>query len=150
MKFSNALRTLPLLLLLSPLASAQAPVPVRVASAEPQGEQARTRYSASIEPYEQVTLAFKSSGYVRDIKKVRGADGRLRNLQEGDAVRAGAVLARIQDTDYVARRNQAQASVAEAQAGLERARLDFGRAERLFQSQSVTKPDYDAAPAALK
>jgi len=125
------------------------PLPVHVATVGPQGEQARARYSASIEPYEQVTLAFKSSGYVRDIKQVRGVDGRLRNLQEGDTVRAGAVLARIQDSDYVARRNQTRASVAEAQAGLDRARLDFGRAERLYQTQSITKPDYDAARASL-
>jgi multidrug efflux system membrane fusion protein len=131
------------------LAPEKEPLPVRVVAAEPQGEQARTRYSASIEPYEQVTLAFKASGYVREIRKVRGADGQRRKLQEGDSVRAGSVLARIHDTDYVARRNQAKASLAEAQAGLERARLDFGRAERLFQSQSVTKPDFDAARASL-
>ncbi len=125
------------------------PRPVRVAAVEPQGEQARARYSATIEPYEQVTLAFKSSGYVREVRRVRGADGQTRNLQEGDAVTAGTVLARIHDADYVARRNQAKASLAEALAGLEKAKLDFARADRLFQSQSLTKPDYDAARASL-
>jgi len=123
------------------------PQPVRIALVAPQGEQARSRYSATIEPYEQVTLAFKVGGYVREIKRMPGADGLMRNLQEGDAVRAGQVLARIQDTDYVARRNQAKASLAEALAGLEKARLDFDRAQRLYQSQSLTKPDFDAAVA---
>ncbi len=125
------------------------PIPVRVVTVASHGEQARTRYSASIEPFEQVTLAFKASGYVREIKKVRGADGRLRNVQEGDAVSAGSVLARIHDVEYAARHNQAKGSLAEAQAGLKRARLDFERAERLFQTQSITKPDYDAARASL-
>jgi multidrug efflux system membrane fusion protein len=124
-------------------------VPVRVAAVESHGEQARARYSATIEPMEQVTVAFKASGYVREIRRVRGADGRMRNLQEGDAVRAGTVLARLHDTEYAARRSQAKASLAEAQAGLEHARLDFGRAERLFQSQSLTKPDFDGARASL-
>jgi multidrug efflux system membrane fusion protein len=125
------------------------PVPVRVVTVGPHGAPPRTRYSASIEPYEQVTLAFKASGYVYDIRKVRGADGRSRNLQEGDAVSAGSVLARIHDAEYVARRNQAKASLAEAQAGLERARQDFERADRLFHTHSLTKPDYDAARASL-
>jgi len=125
------------------------PLPVRVATVEARGEQARTKYSATIEPYEQVTLSFKVSGYVREVKQVRGADGHMRNVQEGDAVSAGTSLARVFDTDYVARRDQAKASVAEAQAGIEKAQLDFGRAERLFQSQSLTKTDMDAARASL-
>ena len=128
-------------------APAKAPQPVRVAAVEPHGEQPRSRYSATIEPSEQVTLSFKASGYVREIRKVRGADGVLRNLQEGDEIAAGVVLARIHDAEYAARRNQARASLAEADAGLAKARLDFARAERLFQSQSLTKPDFDAAVA---
>src|SRR5258705_860595 len=39
-------------------------------------------YSAGIVPYSQVDLAFKSGGYIQNILQVRGADGRMRNIQE--------------------------------------------------------------------
>ena len=51
------------------------------------------RYSASIEPFAKVDLAFKSGGIVDGILQVRGADGRTRDLQTGDKVRNGAALA---------------------------------------------------------
>jgi multidrug efflux system membrane fusion protein len=59
------------------------------------------------------------------------------------------VLARVDVADYQDRRNQARASLKEAEAGLQKARTDFERAGRLFASQSLTKPDYDAALASL-
>ncbi len=133
-----------------PKAPEKQPSPVRVATVEANGDGVRSRYSASIEPFEQLTLAFKASGYVREIKQVRGTDGKWRNLQEGDEVGEGTILARVQDSDYAARRNQAKASLAEAVAGLDRAKLDWQRADRLFQSQSLTKPDYDAARAGFE
>ena len=47
------------------------------------------RYSASIEPFAKVDLAFKSGGIVEGILQVRGADGRIRNVQAGDKVSSG-------------------------------------------------------------
>ena len=44
---------------------------------------ATIRYSASIEAFEQVTLSFKSSGYVDEILRRPGADGRSRVAQAG-------------------------------------------------------------------
>jgi multidrug efflux system membrane fusion protein len=112
------------------------------------GASGLVRYSASIVPYEQVSLAFKVGGYISEVRQVRGADGRMRNLQEGDRVKRGAVLARVRQSDYREAVNRAQGSLAEDQASFEKARLDYERAERLFQSQSLTKADYDAARAA--
>ena len=76
----------------------------------------RTPYSAGIVPYSQVDLAFKSGGYVESILQVRGADGRMRNIQEGDWVARGTVLARVRESDYVANVNVAKAQLAQAQA----------------------------------
>jgi RND family efflux transporter MFP subunit len=109
----------------------------------------RTPYSAGIVPYSQVDLAFKSGGYVESILRVRGADGRIRHIQEGDWVARGTVLARVRQSDYVANVNVAKAQLAQAQAALEQARLDFERTDALFRTDSVTKPQHDAAKAKL-
>jgi RND family efflux transporter MFP subunit len=109
----------------------------------------RTPYSAGIVPYSQVDLAFKSGGYVESILRVQGADGRMRNIQEGDWVARGTVLARVRESDYIASVNVARAQLAQAQTALEQARLDFGRTDALFRTDSVTQPQYDAAKARL-
>jgi RND family efflux transporter MFP subunit len=109
----------------------------------------RTPYSAGIVPYSQVDLAFKSAGYVESILQVRGADGRMRNIQEGDWVTRGTMLARVRESDYVANVNVAKAQLAQAQAALEQARFDFERTDALFRTDSVTRPQYDAAKARL-
>src|SRR5215467_11070518 len=53
------------------------------------------RYSASILPYRQVTLSFRTAGFVDWILQVPGADGRDHNVGIGDAIKEGAVLARL-------------------------------------------------------
>ena len=133
------------------------------------------RYAASIKPTTQVELSFKVGGYVEAIPQVRGADGRWRYLQEGDTVSKGALLARIRPGDYAAKVDQSKAQllesqaaleatkeqikeaesgvetskqqIAEAEAAFEKARLDWERAQKLFEVQSLTKSDYDAAKA---
>jgi multidrug efflux system membrane fusion protein len=50
----------------------------------------------------------------------------------------------------MARLQEAQAGLADARARMAKADLDFGRATRLFETQSLTKPDYDAARAAFE
>ena len=47
--------------------SERAPIPVRAETVAPPGAAGGVRYSANIQPREQVSLAFKSSGYVRGI-----------------------------------------------------------------------------------
>jgi multidrug efflux pump subunit AcrA (membrane-fusion protein) len=58
------------------------------------------RYSASIEPFEKVDLAFKSGGIIEGILQVRGADGRMRNVAAGDKVAKDAALAQVRPLDY--------------------------------------------------
>jgi multidrug efflux system membrane fusion protein len=123
--------------------------PVSVSAVGTRDVAKRTPYSAGIVPYSQVDLAFKSGGYVDSIFQVRGADGRMRNIQEGDRVARGTVLARVRESDYVANVNGAKAQLAQARAALEEARLDFERSDALFRTDSVTKPQYDAAKAKL-
>jgi RND family efflux transporter MFP subunit len=124
--------------------------PVRVEAVAAAAAPAGLRYSATIQPYDQVALAFKVSGYVRDLRRLPGTDGRPRALQAGDAVGRGTVLARIEPADYQARVDQAAAQQAEATAALVRARADGARAESLYQAKALTRPDYDASRASLQ
>jgi len=122
---------------------------------------ASERYSASVEAFAKVDLAFKSGGIVEGILQVGGADGRIRDAQAGDKVSRGAALAQVRPLDYQnsvdqseAQRAQAEAQLAQARANLVRARANFGhadidftRASNLFQSASMVKPQYDQAKA---
>ena len=66
-----------------------------------------------MQPFKQVDLAFKVGGYIQEILQVQGVDGQKRNAQEGDRVVKGTVLARVREIDYVVKRNEAQAQLAE-------------------------------------
>jgi multidrug efflux system membrane fusion protein len=123
--------------------------PVTVSGIGTHDAGSRTPYSAGIVPFSQVDLAFKSGGYVESILQLTGADGRVRNIQEGDRVARGAVLARVRENDYVASVNAAKAQLTQAEATLEQARLDFERTDALFRTDSVTTPQHDAARAKL-
>jgi len=121
--------------------------PVRVAQVQTISTGSETRYSANIVPNAQVDLAFKSGGYVASIRQVRGSDGRMRNIDTGDWVSKGTVLAVVRQQDYTDRREQARAQLAHAQADYEHAKLSFERTSSLYSTKSATKPDFDQAKA---
>ncbi len=117
---------------------------VRLATvAPPQASGETLRYSASILPYAQVDLVFRTSGYVTGVKQVRGADGRTRDIGTGDFVEKGTTLAHVRLEDMKNQVAQAQAQLDQAVAQHTQADQDFGRAKVLFATQSLTKPDYD-------
>ncbi len=123
------------------------PTPVRTAVVETVESAAPVRYSANIAAFTTVELAFKSGGLVQSIRQVKGADGRVRSVQEGDWVGKGTVLSSVRQDEYRERVSQAKASLARAQATHDKAILDWQRAQTLFAQQSLTKPDYDSAKA---
>src|SRR5229473_4741615 len=122
----------------------QPPRAVRIATvAAPQMSGETLRYSASILPYAQVDLMFRSSGYVTNVRQVRGADGRTRDIGTGDYVEAGLKLAHIRREDLQNQVAQAQAQLDQTTAQHTKADQDFQRAKALYSTQSLTKPDYD-------
>ena len=136
--------------------SHQSPIPsqparaVRLATvAAPQTSPETLRYSASILPYAQVDLMFRSSGYVTNVSQVRGADGRTRDIGTGDFVEQGLSLAHIRREDLQNQVAQAQAQLDQATAQHTKADQDFQRARALYSTQSLTKPDYDQSQAAF-
>jgi RND family efflux transporter MFP subunit len=132
--------------------------PVQTAVIEQIAVDTSTHYSATVEPDTTVEMAFKVDGYVASLLNVGGRD-----LQEGDHVAKGAVLARVRQSDYRAGLDSAQAQALQADEGLKvatwqlsqleavhkRAVLDAERAIALYQDKALTKPNYDAAIAQL-
>ncbi len=124
--------------------------PVRTSEVQLLDTGTANTYSANIQPYAQVDLAFKSSGYIVSIRQVRGADGHVRNVDIGDRVTTGTVLATVQEDEFKEKLSQARAQLARAQSDYDRANLAFGRTSALYKADAVTKPDYDNANAQLQ
>jgi multidrug efflux system membrane fusion protein len=124
------------------------------------------RYSATIAPLARVDLGFKSAGLIENIHQVRGADGRMRNVQTGDKVARETELALVRTADYQQRVDQAaarvsqseaqsaqlesqfrqsQAQLTEARENFSEAEIEYTRAANLFQSESLVKPQFDQA-----
>ena len=123
------------------------PVPVTVAEAQEYSGNEGVNYSASIVPYQQVPVAFKSAGYVTSIMQRKGVDGRVRNLQQGDWVKRGTVLATVRQADYQHAVDQYRGQVEQAKASAEKSNQDFARAEALYKANALTQSDFDAAKA---
>jgi multidrug efflux system membrane fusion protein len=132
---------------------------VRAGTVQTIRQDAPERYSTTIAPFAQVDLAFKSAGLIERIHQLRGADGRMRNVQAGDQVAKDTELALVRTLDYQqrveqatsqlaqaeAQSAQAQAQLAQAQASFSEAEIEYTRANSLFQSASLVKPQFDQA-----
>lgn len=142
-------------------AATPAPVPVKVEVVATHEIRPAWRYSGEILPDTEVQMAFKEPGYIAALHQVRGADGRLRDIQVGDEIPAGTVLAHLRPNDYEATLNIAvgqeqstqgafeasRAQLDQAKADQIKADQDFERAQALYAVKAMTRPDYDAAVA---
>jgi RND family efflux transporter MFP subunit len=130
--------------------SAQKPLtPVRTSEVQTVDTGTSNTYSANIQPYQQVDLAFKSNGYLASIRQVKDANGKIRNIDQGDWVTKGTVLAVVQQDDYRDKLQQATAQLDRAKANAERAKLSFDRMSVLYKAGAATEPDYDNANAQM-
>ena len=127
--------------------AAKSPTPVHVLDVALYSPSEDLRYSASVLPFAEAVLSFKSAGYVTEIRQLAGADGRRRNIGSGDYVARGAVLAQIRHQDLKNQLDQATATLSAAQAQNVEATKDYERAKTLYASESLTKPDFDRAQA---
>ncbi|HET6267231.1 MAG TPA: efflux RND transporter periplasmic adaptor subunit, partial [Acidobacteriota bacterium] len=122
------------------------PTPVRIGIVADYNAENDTRYSADIEPKHKVSLAFKVGGYIEELYQVTDSEG-VHNVQGGDIVKRGTILASLRKVDFQARVDQAQGQIGEAQADQARASQDFERATKLLETNSMTRSDFDAAKA---
>jgi HlyD family secretion protein len=91
-----------------------------------------------------------ASGYVVAQRKASVASkgtGRLVYLGvvEGDKVKKGEIIARLEDDDVKAQLDQAKANLKVAEADLQDAERNYNREKELFKSQSASQADVDAA-----
>jgi len=127
--------------------AAKSPTPVHLADVAVYSSSEGLRYSASVLPFAEATLSFKSAGYVTGVKQVASAYGRRRNIGAGDYVPRGAVLAQIRHQDLKNQLDQAEAAVSQAQAQHIEASQNYDRAKALYATRSLTKPEFDQAQA---
>jgi RND family efflux transporter MFP subunit len=80
------------------------------------------RGSVTAPPNEDVKLASQVAGRVVSMR-----------VAEGDAVKAGEVVAEIETAPLEDQKRQAKAALAQAQVGLDNAKLNLARTERLFE-----------------
>ena len=125
------------------------PIPVTVVPVEQYSGSEAVTYSASIVPYVQVPLMFKSGGYVTSILQRKGADGRNRNIQQGDFVKKDTVLATVRQEDYQHTVQQYAGQLEQAKASATKAKADFARASALYKANALTQSDFDASKAQL-
>ncbi len=103
----------------------------------------------------QENSVLSASGYV--VAQVKAAvaskaTGRLEFLAviEGDHVKKGSIIGRVESADVEATLGQAKAGLESAKADLEDASLNFERQKTLFDQKSISKAEYDIANARYK
>ena len=114
---------------------------------DPSAARGMHRFSAVVEADAKVPLSFRIPGYVVALAQTRGEGGRMRDVAEGDRIGGGTVLVRIRSAEYEDRVRQASSQAAAAEALAQKAKLDFDRATHLYESKSLTKPEFDGARA---
>lgn len=113
-----------------------APVSAPVAVAEVAAAPATIEVTGTVEPIERVSPGTKIMGRVEKVL-----------VREGDAVRAGQVLARLESRDLAASVEQARAGVAMAEAQLANAEAMHRRMTALAERGSATAKNLEDATA---
>jgi RND family efflux transporter MFP subunit len=95
------------------------------------GDEVR-RFPAAIEASKQAELGFRVSGQLAELA-----------VREGDVVEEGAVIARLDPTDF-------EIALEDRRAAFENAQRNFARARELIDSGSISQLDYDRMEAEFR
>lgn len=118
--------------------AAQAPrdrrVPVRTVAAAREDLELVVRAVGTLRAERAIAVKPKRAGHVTALP-----------LVEGEAVEAGAVLARLDDAEMRAAADVARASVRDADARIRNARRDFDRIRALHEAGLVSRQEFDDA-----
>lgn len=129
--------------------AAPAPVPVKVKVLAPEEITVSTRFSGSIEPLQSTSLAFKLAGTVQSLYRPPGLN---RDVQVGDTLPKGTVIAELDEGDLRRAKTSAEARVAQLEARVATARENLEIAKRNFEryansAGAVSKAARDDADA---
>jgi RND family efflux transporter MFP subunit len=102
------------------------PIPVKVADLEPEEITVSSRFSGSVEALQSTDLAFKLAGTVQSLYQPAGSN---RDVQVGDTLSKGTVIAELDEGDLRRARASAEAKVAEleAQVATDKENLEIAR-----------------------
>ena len=123
----------------APASLERPPAPVSVAAAVTQDVPIYIDAVGKIVAREVVSIQPQVSGRITKIHFSDGAD-----------VKAGDVLFTIDPRPYQAQLNQAEASVAQAQAALNLAKTNFARVESISDPRAISRQDFDAKKNAVE
>jgi RND family efflux transporter MFP subunit len=126
-----------------------APVPVRVRLLAPEDVVVSSRFSGSVEPLQTTDLAFKLPGTVQRLYQPPGLD---RDVQVGDVLAKGTVIAELDEGDLRRAKASAEARVAQLEARVATAKENLEIATRVLErfeetSGSVSEVARDDAAA---
>jgi multidrug efflux system membrane fusion protein len=93
----------------------------------------------TIEPQQSVAVRAQVSGVLEAV-----------NFREGDNVKAGQLLFRVDQRPFLASVNQSRAALARDEAQLAQARAQQSRLEPLVKQEYITKQEYDVAVTSTK
>lgn len=105
------------------------PVPVRAKVLTPEEVVVSSRFSGSVEPLQTTSLAFKLPGTVRRLHQPPGAE---RDVQVGDVLSKGTVIAELDEGDLRRAKASADARVAQLEARFATAKDDLDIATRVL------------------
>jgi RND family efflux transporter MFP subunit len=120
-------------------AQAAAPVEVPVVQARPQAVPTGFEFDGVVEPVKQSTISSQASGRVATL-----------TVKAGDQVRAGQLLATIDDRETQTGVQRSQAQVSQADAELRNAQANAERTRELQSKGFVSKAALDTAELQLK
>ncbi len=88
--------------------------------------------SGIVKPIDRVQIKSKASGLIEELP-----------VEEGDYVKKGALICRLDQTDVKAEVEQAQADLDIAEAELKQAQNTYNRREQLFMKKLISKEEFD-------
>jgi RND family efflux transporter MFP subunit len=87
----------------------------------------------------ETLLSFRVSGEIKELP-----------VKKGMKVKVGALIARLDPTDYELQVKQNEAELAQAEAALEQAQAEYERTRQLYEARNASKSDLDSQQAYYK
>lgn len=107
--------------------------PVRTITLQGENETFNRKYFGTVQGGRRADLSFRVPGTLKNI-----------NVEKGESVKTGQLLATLDPRDFNTQISQAQSALSQAQAQYKNAQADFKRYENLYKQKVIAKAQYDA------
>ena len=113
--------------------------PVRYTVVKAAGAERERTFTGSARAGFRSKMSFKVSGTIKKL-----------SVKLGDQVRAGTLLAALDEKDYKLKVQQSEAALEQANAASRNAEARYGRVRSLYENNSISRSELDAARAAAE